>query len=394
MLNELEQFFTDASHAFTDKSLQKLVMTQYQGNEPDLERVTIRPVEIKNEPLLSFVYKYRTRDITKNLPLDESVILCKQWLGNDFKNAHLFTNEWEIQCGFSKKGKVLINKHRNTNTINNTTHNTLQHDKEKNRFIEQNKPYLQDLGITNLQGQIVPCMSNKWKQINKFIEILSVAIENTGLTQGEKIHVADFGSGKAYLTFAVHDFLTTKYKIETKVTGVELRQHLVELCNQIASKHLLKGIVFQQGDVKHYSGLDINVMIALHACDTATDYAIHMGIRNGADIIMCSPCCHKQIRPQLKSPALLKPILYHGIHLGQEAEMITDGLRALFLEANGYDTKVFEFISLEHTSKNKMILAQKRHKPKDTSEILQQIKTIKDFYGIEEHCLEQLLKNE
>jgi len=107
---------------------------------------------------------------------------------------------------------------------------------------------------------------------------------------------------------------------------------------------------------------------------------------------MCSPCCHKQIRPQLKSPALLAPVLQHGIHLGQEAEMITDGLRALMLEANGYDTQVFEFISLEHTSKNKMILAQKRKHEKDNTEILAQIASIKDFYGIEEHCLEKLLE--
>jgi hypothetical protein len=119
-----------------------------------------------------------------------------------------------------------------------------------------------------------------------------------------------------------------------------------------------------------------------------------MGIRAGAEIIMCSPCCHKQIRPQLKSPAVLAPVLLHGVHLGQEAEMVTDGLRALLLEAEGYDTQVFEFISLEHTSKNKMILAQKRKTQGDTNLILHQIDSIKAFYGIREHCLEQLLKNQ
>ena len=151
-------------------------------------------------------------------------------------------------------------------------------------------------------------------------------------------------------------------------------------------------IKFEQGDVQHFAAQEINVMIALHACDTATDYAIHMGIRSGADIIMCSPCCHKQLRPQLKSPATLAPLLQHGIHLGQEAEMLTDGLRALLLEAHGYDTKVFEFISLEHTSKNKMILAQKRKQHRDNSEVLQQIADIKRFYGIQEQCLERLLQ--
>jgi len=157
-------------------------------------------------------------------------------------------------------------------------------------------------------------------------------------------------------------------------------------------KLALNGIHFEQGDVKHFKARGINVMIALHACDTATDYALHMGIATGAEIIMCSPCCHKQIRPQITLPEILAPMLVHGIHLGQEAEMVTDSLRALLLEANGYDTKVFEFISLEHTSKNKMILATKRRKPKDNTEILRQIASIKQFYGIKEHCLETLLQ--
>jgi hypothetical protein len=400
--NELENFLREVSQVFTDKKLLRLVISKYQGSDTELERITIRPVNLKSELLLSFLYEYRTHHITKNLSLADAMPLWKEWLGKDFKNAHLLSEEWETQLSFSKKGKVLINRHHNKNNshfIHEKTsvdklseNNSLQHNKEKNRFVEQTRPYLQELGITDSQGQIIPSMSRKWKQINKFIEILSRAIETTGIAKREKIHIADFGSGKAYLTFAVHDYLRTQYNIETKVIGVELRQNLVDACNQTVSKHSLEGIEFQQGDVKHYDGLNLNVMIALHACDTATDYAIHMGIRSKADIIMCSPCCHKQIRPQLQSPSLLAPILRHGIHLGQEAEMITDGLRALLLNANGYDTQVFEFISLEHTSKNKMILAQKRAKPQDNSEILKQINDIKVFYGIKEHCLEQLLE--
>jgi hypothetical protein len=234
-------------------------------------------------------------------------------------------------------------------------------------------------------------MSRKWKQINKFIEVLSRAINQTGLHERGEVHIADFGSGKAYLTFAVHDYFADQLNVKTQVTGVELRQGLVDLCNKTATNLSLDGIKFEQGDVQHFKAQGINIMIALHACDVATDYALHMGIRTGAEIIMCSPCCHKQIRPQLKSPTLLAPLLQHGIHLGQEAEMLTDGLRALLLEAHGYDTQVFEFISLEHTSKNKMILAQKRKKPRDNTDILKQIDAIKTFYGIEEHCLETLL---
>ena len=132
-------------------------------------------------------------------------------------------------------------------------------------------------------------------------------------------------------------------------------------------------------------------MIALHACDTATDHALHAGIRAGAAIIMCSPCCHKELRPQLVAPALLQPMLQHGIHLGQQAEMVTDSLRALLLEAEGYTTQVFEFVALEHTSKNKMILAVRREAGTDRGAARSQIDAIKAFYGVREHCLETLL---
>lgn len=390
---EIQYFLDQYQQAFNSDMLQRLVLSKYQGDDSELKRITVRPVLIKNNLLLSFLYEYQTNHITKNLGLDESLTQLSQWLGTDFKNAHLVSQSAEIQLRFSKKGKALLSEHRSETTKAKPEANAhLSHNREKNRFVKQDRPYLTALGVTDAQGQIIPAMSRKWKQINKFIEVLSGAIENTGLTKQAEIHIADFGSGKAYLTFAVHDYLKDSLAIKPQVTGVELRQNLVDLCNQTAAKLNLDGIKFEQGDVQHFAAQNINIMIALHACDTATDYAINMGIRSKADIIMCSPCCHKQIRPQLKSPSILAPLLQHGIHLGQEAEMVTDGLRALLLEANGYDTQVFEFISLEHTNKNKMILAQKRSQPRDNSEVLAQIAELKRFYGIKEHCLEQLLQ--
>jgi hypothetical protein len=176
---------------------------------------------------------------------------------------------------------------------------------------------------------------------------------------------------------------------------VELRDDMVALGNTAASRLALDGLQFARGDVREHAEGDTDVMIALHACDVATDYAIHRGIRSRAAIIMCSPCCHKQLRPQMQSPAPLRPMLQHGIHLGQQAEMVTDSLRALLLEAHGYDTQVFEFVALEHTSKNKMILAVKRdpNGPQAASpEVLRQVQEIKAFYGVAEHCLETLLQ--
>ncbi len=384
---ELSPFIQQLQSTFAKGELQRLVLSRHEGEDKELERIIFRPVSLKGQTVLSGLFERKTFDITKNFDIAEALEFFSDKFGTDFKSALLQTSTEEWQLSVSKKNKLLQNR---TKMKSAAVSVATAHNREKHRFVEQSRAYLHALGITDSNGQIVPAMSRKWKQINKFVEILAKAIRETGLQERHEVHVADFGSGKAYLTFAVHDYLQ-QLGITAQVTGVELREALVELCNETAAKLALTGLRFEQGDVQHFQARGVNVMIALHACDTATDYAIHMGIRTGAEIIMCSPCCHKQIRPQLQSPAVLSPLLQHGIHLGQEAEMLTDGIRALLLEAHGYDTQVFEFISLEHTSKNKMILAQKRRKVKDSSRVLEQIQALKAFYGITQHCLEELL---
>jgi hypothetical protein len=172
---------------------------------------------------------------------------------------------------------------------------------------------------------------------------------------------------------------------------VELRSDLVNDGNRLAEQLQYDGLHFVQGDIQTYAVEGLDIMVALHACDTATDIALYKGVTAGARLIVCAPCCHKELRPQLLSPQPLRPILQHGVHLGQEAEMITDSLRALLLEACGYDTQVFEFISLEHTNKNKMILAVKREQAGSPDAALTQVRAIKDFYGLKQQALEQLL---
>ncbi|HAT41544.1 MAG TPA: methyltransferase [Rheinheimera sp.] len=383
------QFFQSLQQALSAQTLVRLVLSRYEGDDRDLVRFVARPVELKGQYMLSFVRETTTFTTTQNYLPSDAVAFVEQQLTNGFKAALLETTDSEYQLTISKKGKWLLNRTKRQG--GGTPSQPAAHNREKQRFVEQSRPYLQALGVTDVQGNVIPAMQRKWKQINKFIEILAKAIRETGLAERSQVHVADFGSGKAYLTFAVFDYLT-QLGLDAKVTGVELRQPLVDLCNDTAKRLGLSGLDFEQGDVQHFKARGINVMIALHACDIATDYAIHMGIQTGAEIIMCSPCCHKELRPQLQSPAVLAPLLKHGIHQGQEAEMLTDGMRALLLEASGYDTQVFEFISLEHTSKNKMILAQKRQQPRDSSAIWQQIAALKLFYGIRAQTLETLLK--
>ncbi len=372
-----------AAGAFT-----RLALGKSRVASSDLVRVSARLVALKGESRLSFVYSHRTRDITKNLPLAEGVRLAGELIGAAFSQAHLFTATEQIQLTISRKGKATLTRARA-----HAAPAPAPHDREKHRFLALDRAFLTELGVTTAQHELVPAMARKWKQINKFIEVLAHALEASALNAARRIDVVDFGSGKGYLTFAMHDYLRHTLRLPAEVTGVEIRQDMVELCSAAVRRLALDGLRFEQGDVQSVVPPAIDIMIALHACDTATDHAIHTGVRACASIIMCAPCCHKELRPQLLSPHPLRPILKHGVHLGQQAEMLTDGLRAMLLDACGYDTQVFEFVALEHTHKNKMILAVKRaaNRPAD-DEVWQQIRDIKGFYGIREQCLETLLK--
>ena len=389
-LKTIEDFYLLLSTNLKTNGVVKLLLSKYRGEDKTLNRVTIRPITLQEETVLSFVYEHQTNHITKNYAIDLAVTEIKALLNEDFKSAYLTLRDAEVQIEFSKKGKLKISHHK-AKQIQDVP---ATHNREKNRFVDIQRPFLTALKVTDKQRKLIPAMSNKWKQINKFIEVFSQALEVSPHDKKTPLNVVDFGSGKGYLTFAIHDYLRHTLKNEAQVTGVELRQALADLCNETASTLDHQGLDFVCGDVKTHAPKQTDVMIALHACDVATDYAIHYGIRANASIIMCSPCCHKQIRPQMKSPELFQPMLQYGVHLGQQAEMVTDSLRALLLEANGYTTKVFEFISLEHTNKNKMILAVKKAKvnAKEQAKTLTQIANIKAYYGIEDHCLETLLK--
>jgi SAM-dependent methyltransferase len=258
-------------------------------------------------------------------------------------------------------------------------------------------PWLVELGLTDASHRLVPAMARKWRQIDKFLEVLDHALDALpaaadGSGAPRSLRVADYGCGKGYLTFAVHEHLRRRFGVVPQVTGVELRAELVAFCNGVAARCGSEGIAFVAGDLRSVAPAEIDVMIALHACDTATDHAIDLGVRAGAQILVCAPCCHKELRSQIARPPLLSGLLRHGIHLGQEAEMVTDSMRALLLETCGYDARVFEFVSLEHTSKNKMILGRRREPGGATAERARaELDDLKTFYGIREQCLETLL---
>jgi hypothetical protein len=393
-----ERFLHLVRLALASGQFGKLLLSGPVGEEgDDVERLTVRTIELRGEPALSFLWRHRAKDITKNHAPEAGLAEIASLLGERFRNAHLHTATEEVQFAVSRKGRETL---RVTRVDGSTEAAPAVHDKAKHRPLDMAHPVWSALGLTHLvkgEPALVPAMARKWKQINRFVEILSAAVDEAGLAG--PVRVADFGSGKGYLTFAVHDWLQAQ-GLAPRVTGIELRDDMVRLCSAIVAGENLAGLSFDQGDVRTQAVQPLDVMIALHACDIATDHALHVGLQSGARVIMSSPCCHKELRPQMTLPAVLRPMLQHGIHLGQEAEMVTDSLRALLLESQGYRTQVFEFISLEHTSKNKMILAVKAQGQAAEAlaarrpELLAQIAEIKRFYGLREQRLEQLLAAE
>lgn len=318
------------------------------------------------------------------------------------------------------------------------------HNRQRRYPVDINRPYLVDLGIVGRTGALVPAMARKWRQINKFVEIVAQAWQHNTLASqvgraGQPpLRIRDYGAGKGYLTFALYDHLTHALGLQVEMVGIERRADLVALCNRLAQRHGLSGLRFEKGDILQAcevaevapgtaaggtavtgiadgravagvagvgadaeqsrdsgatasDGTAVDIVIALHACDTATDDALFQGIRQRAAMLVCSPCCHRELRPQLKAPAPLDALLRHGIHLGQEAEMLTDGLRALLLETQGYEAQVFEFISPEHTGKNKMILGNRTGRARDAEAVRAEIEALKRFYGIRTQRLDGLL---
>ncbi|MBL0355368.1 MAG: SAM-dependent methyltransferase [Chitinophagaceae bacterium] len=233
-------------------------------------------------------------------------------------------------------------------------------------------------------------MQDKYKQINRYVEIIDGIIKD--LDFNKSISVVDMGSGKGYLTFALYDYLTSTLQLQAKVSGIELRPDLVNICNQIAAKANFSNLHFEKGSIADAAIQSIDMLIALHACDTATDDAIYKGIQANAKVIICAPCCHKQIRKQMKPGNVLNSITKHGILLERQAEIVTDSIRALLLEAAGYKTRVFDFIATEHTPKNVMIVGIKNKNTIDKKEeYLEKVKALKALFSIETHYLETLL---
>jgi len=388
---KVQEFLTSLAQTISNRTFVSISLGNYKGSEENLKNLYAKKILIKKEEKLSFTFRYKTRDIVKNFSVEEGLALIGHYLHKGFNVSTLFSTDFDLLFEIQNNGKVVLKK----KTATAKTVPSPEHDKNKKRLISTNeKGYLTDLKITDADGNVFKNAQDKYRQINHYVEILSSLLKE--IPHDGSLKIADMGSGKGYLTFALYDYIQNVLKLKADVTGVEFREDLVTLCNQIASNASFDTLRFVEGTIESYDSTGTDILIALHACDTATDDAIFKGIKANAELIVVAPCCHKQIRREIEKNKAHNDVdflMKYGIFVERQAEMVTDGIRAMILEYFGYKTKVFEFISDAHTPKNVMIVGTKNHRSTpDKAQILKKIKDAKAYFGIEYHHLERMLE--
>jgi hypothetical protein len=382
--------FIDAVEAaFSSGHLVQLRLGGYRGEDAELKSVEGRKVALKAGERLSLVYRYKTRDITKNLSIAE----VRDWLGTE-----LGTVFWSARLEATDRTLTLERNGDKVRLSESTAQDRAApapaHDKQKVRPVPADRAWLQALGLTNAKGRVLDPAQDKFRQINRMVEIFAPLIQAIPEEKLRSIH--DMGAGKGYLTFGLHDHLGDVLGRAVPTIGVEFRKDLVNQGNAIAMASGFDALQFVEGSILDHDAGGASVVIALHACDTATDDAIFKGIEAGAELIAVAPCCHKQVRREMeggKADSALTDLLQHGIFLERQAEMVTDTLRAQMLELSGYRTRVFEFVSDAHTPKNVLIVAQKDGRVgRDRQAKLDRIGATKAHFGVTRHHLETLLR--
>lgn len=423
-INKISQSFSDGS--FVKMTLSKLNVKRLMSNvesqqtpdngqqpfelQKDLRNVYIKPIILRNERMYSFTYRYERRDETKNYDAEQSIEVITNLISEVFLNASLFTLTEDVTLLVSKKGKVTVM----TKPVKEQREQNTEHDKVKNRLINPANPWWFKLGLTTREGKVTADMQHKFKQICKYVEIVDGVMKNVKFDG--KIRIADMGAGKGYLTFALYEYLTQRCKYDIEMEGVEIRPDLVVKINEIIKESNLKDFRFIESSIETYgcqmttvnsqqsnsrcsklkAQSSLDVLIALHACNTATDDAIIKGVQSGAKLIICAPCCHKQIRQEMEKSKVTDSITRYGIFMERQAVMITDTIRTLIMEYFGYKTQVMEFIEMEHTPKNVLLVGRKGEEPTQEKKdmILEEINEMKKRYGIGEHYLEKILEVE
>jgi SAM-dependent methyltransferase len=381
----IQKFLNAFLDNFEKATFSKMTLSSVvsRAENDDLKSIYIKPFHSKKGPILSWVYRHQRKDITKNYSITESLDILSKLIGTTFAQADLYCLEKDYFLKTEGKVKLTVKENTLVREVSGL------HNKEKNRLVAESEEFLKLLGVSNAEGYLKKDKKDKFIQINKFLEFFSAA---TNSLKKENISVLDMGSGKGYLTFAVYDYINKNFGKGSSVKGVEFRQDMVDLCNNLAAQAGFERLAFEQGTIADYNFNTSDVLIALHACDTATDEAIFKGISAGSKVIMVSPCCHKQVRKSMKTEGIAASFTKFGIMKERTAEILTDLIRASILEIYGYQTHIFEFVNSDHTPKNLMITAvKKREASASNPDSWQEVEELKRQFGISKHHLQHML---
>ena len=382
-----ERFLALLRAALTEGTLAKLTLGKPGGADPTLRNLFARPVRLRDGARVNLTWRHATREVTRNLPPAEAVALLSGLVGTEFLDAHLFTANGHHQFETNPGGQPRLRSLPARPGVTPPAQG--QHDRPKDHVLPGTTPWLQDLGVTNPDGRPRAGMAGKLSQIQHFAALLQPLLrtafppERAAEPEGRTLEVIDAGSGKGYLTFALAHLLGPGFRIR----GIEARPELVNLCNTVAARHGLGArLAFLAGRLDPARDEACDILIALHACDTATDDALALGLRAGARLLVVAPCCQHELRPALEAPPGLAPIWRHGIFRERHAEFATDALRALLLEWCGYATQVAEFTDAGHTAKN-LLLSGVRQRPPGDAEKAAAVRDFAAAYGIRAQAL-------
>ena len=385
---EVKKIFED----FLDDSLLRIILSNpafKDGAGPcKALKVRVRPVMLKGGMVFQAEELTEKQAFHRNLTREEGVSYLLGLMESGFKQAEVESSRGQARVLVGKKGTVTIKVKKNQQKMV-AAPNMASHNRQKRYILEEGKhvAFLEDLGVMTADGKVVRSRYDKFRQINRFLEFIEDILPR--LNKSRENVIIDFGCGKSYLTFAMYYYLHELKGYEVRIIGLDLKQDVIDHCNRLSVAYGFDKLKFYHGDIASYDGVDhVDMVVTLHACDTATDYALEKAVKWDASVILSVPCCQHELNKQMDNE-LLRPVLQYGLIKERMAALYTDALRAEILENRGYRTQILEFIDMEHTPKNILIRAVKQGGPKDNRK---EIEDILQFLGTEQTLAGLLLE--
>ncbi len=395
MRDQAQELICLLKESAVTKTLRKAAFSGVRSAEQPVTRVGVRPVELRGQWMLQFTSQTATQQFHQNLGVEEAAEELSRLATKVFRNAHITTDLAVYEGRFSRKGKCFLRKEELAPTVTAAVAATpVSHNRSRNYLIPEGVPcpFLIQTGVMTKEGAVKASHARKFGQINRFLEFINDIVEQ--LPADQTLNIVDFGCGKSYLTFATHYLFTTLLKRDCSIIGLDRRPDVVQTCSKIVDELSLTNLKFSVGDISGYMPEgSVDLVISLHACDTATDDALAQAVRWNSKVILAVPCCQHELNEHLTASAL-SPLTTYGLVKERFASLATDSMRASLLTAVGYQTQILEFIDMEHTPKNLLIRSVRKsdRSPSDVSaRAIMDVSRMRSQLGVTPMALERRL---